>query len=72
MKFFKKIIKILVLLINKKTFGFISISNIINNEDFVIASELIKANDQLLINSFEKNFANLIGNGYVKSYSSTL
>jgi len=69
MKFFKKIIKILVLLINKKTFGFISISNIINNEDFVIASELIKANDQLLINSFEKNFANLIGNGYVKSYS---
>lgn len=69
MKIFKKIIKILVMLTKKKTFGFISISNVINNEDFAIASELIKANDQLLIDSFEKNFSNLIGNGYVKSYS---
>ena len=69
MKFFKKIIKVLVMLIKKKTFGFISISNIIANEDFAIASGLIEDDDQFLINSFEKNFANLIGDGYVKSYS---
>mgnify|MGYP006130983087 FL=1 len=69
MKILKKIIKILVLLTKKKTFGFVSISNIITNEEFAIASDLIKADDQLLINSFEKKFANLIGNGSVKSYS---
>lgn len=69
MKILKKIIKILVLLTKKKTFGFVSISNVITNEEFAIASDLIKADDQLLINSFEKKFANLIGNGSVKSYS---
>ena len=53
MKILKKIIKILVLLTKKKTFGFVSISNIITNEEFAIASDLIKADDQLLINSFE-------------------
>ena len=69
MRIFNKIIKILVLLTKKNTFGFISISNIFKNKDFAIASELIKVDDQLLINSFEKNFAKLIGSGYVKSYS---
>ena len=59
------------MLIKKKTFGFISISNIVTNEDFEIASGLIEDDNQFLIYSFEKNFANLIGDGYVKSYSST-
>ena len=69
MKILKKIIKIFLLITKKKTFGFVSISNIITNEEFAMASELIKTDDQLLINTFEKKFANLIGNGYVKSYS---
>ncbi len=69
MKLIKKIFEILILFTKKNNFGFISISNLISNEEYSRASMLIESESNAEVSRFENKFANIIGNGYVKSYS---
>lgn len=69
MKFLNKLTRILASIIERKKFGFISFSGILTHKDNLIASELIISNDQKIVREFEDKFANMIGSGYVKTYS---
>jgi dTDP-4-amino-4,6-dideoxygalactose transaminase len=69
MKFLRKIFKTLILFTRKNKFGFISISNLSSNEEYSKASMLIESGSNFEVSRFEKKFADIIGDGYVKSYS---
>ena len=68
-KFLNKINEIIFFLLNKRTYGFISMSNVVNKNDFKISQKLINENKENIVDLFEKKFANMIGNGFAKSYS---
>ena len=69
MKFLNKLTRILASILEKKKFGFISFSGILTHKDNINASELMISNDQKVVKEFEDKFANMIGSGYVKTYS---
>jgi perosamine synthetase len=68
-KFLNKINKLIFFLLNKRTYGFISISKVVNKNDFKLSEKLINENEENIVDLFEEKFANMIGNGFAKSYS---